>query len=75
MICSRALLQADAPAILAPGREALTYSGLDAQVERAGSRLASLGVAASDRIALVCSNGPEAATAFLGIAAHAACAR
>jgi len=73
-IRDQALLRPEAPAILAPGRAALTYSGLDALVERAGSRLASLGVAALDRIVLVCSNGPEAATAFLGIAAHAACA-
>ena len=74
LIVDRARLQADSPAILAPGREALTYRGLDTLVARIGGRLASSGVTPSDRIALVCSNGPEAATAFLGITAFAACA-
>jgi oxalate---CoA ligase len=39
-----------------------------------GAALARLGVTRDSPIALVCSNGPAAATAFLGIAAHAACA-
>ncbi len=64
----------DAPAILAPGRTALSYSDLDVAVGRVAHGLASLGLESSDRIALVCSNGPDMAVAFLAIAELAACA-
>jgi oxalate---CoA ligase len=64
----------EAPALLAPGREPLRYGELHAAVADIARTLTRLGVKSSDRVALVCSNGPEMAMAFLGIAGHAACA-
>jgi acyl-CoA synthetase (AMP-forming)/AMP-acid ligase II/thioesterase domain-containing protein len=60
------------PAILAPGREPLTYAGLAAVVETTVAALRAAGIGRADRVALVTANGPEAATAFLGIAGAAA---
>ena len=74
LIHDQALRRPNAPAILAPGLGALDYRGLDSTVAEVGAALARLGVKQDSRIALVCSNGPGAATAFLGIAAHTACA-
>lgn len=65
---------ADGIALYAPGRESLTYHDLAVQVERTGAALGRLGVARTDRVALALPNGPELATAFLGVAAHAQCA-
>ena len=64
----------DALAILVPGHAPLSYGGLDAALDQITSALADLGLTPSDRIALVCSNGPEMAVAFLAIAGYAACA-
>ena len=62
------------PAILAPGRAALTYEALFAQLTATRDALNGFGLGRSDRIAVVFPNGPEMATAFLGIAASATCA-
>src|SRR3989338_9852121 len=62
------------PAILAPGRAALTYEALFAQLTATRDALIGFGLGRSDRIAVVFPNGPEMATAFLGIAASATCA-
>ena len=61
-------------AIAAPEREPLTYGGLRDQIARTGEALGEAGVRAGDRVAIVLPNGPEMATAFLGIAAHATAA-
>ena len=61
-------------AILAPGRESLSYAGLLEQVNHIGGRLRGLGIGADDRVAVVLPNGPEMATAFLAVASCAACA-
>ena len=61
-------------AIAAPERAPLTYGGLRDQVARTGEALARAGVRAGDRVAIVLPNGPEMATAFLGVAAHATAA-
>ena len=61
-------------AIAAPEREPLTYGGLRDQVGRTGDALGKAGVHAGDRVAIVLPNGPEMATAFLGVAAHATAA-
>ena len=73
-IQERASQTPDAPAILAPGRGALTYAGLEEGLNRLTHTLAELGIQPSDRIALVCSNGPDMAVAFLALAGYAACA-
>lgn len=64
-------LWAASPALFAPGREPLTYAGLLASAE---STAAALNLPPASRVALVAPNGPEAVTAFLGIAASACCA-
>ena len=62
------------PAILAPGREALSYAGLRELIRDIGDRLRGLGIRPDDRVAVVLPNGPEMATAFLAVASCAACA-
>jgi acyl-CoA synthetase (AMP-forming)/AMP-acid ligase II len=64
----------DAPAIEAPGRAALSYGGLARHLREVVARLNGLGVGRGDRVALALPNGPEAATAFLAVAAGATCA-
>jgi acyl-CoA synthetase (AMP-forming)/AMP-acid ligase II len=58
----------EAVAIGAPGRDWLSYGGLRALSARVGADLRSLGIGASDRVAIVLPNGPEMATAFVTIA-------
>ena len=62
---------ADAPAIGAPEREALTFAGLEALAEETGQTLNSFGIGRNDRIAIVLPNGPEMAAAFVTIACYA----
>jgi oxalate---CoA ligase len=64
----------DHPALLAPGRPALSYAELDVLVSRTAAGLQATGIERSSRVALVVENGPEAATAFLAIASAAAAA-
>ena len=64
----------DAPAVAAPDRRPLTYRQLEEHVARTIAALRALGVTGSDRVAVVLPNGPEMATAFLGIASAATCA-
>ncbi|MGE3820044.1 MAG: AMP-binding protein [Isosphaeraceae bacterium] len=61
-------------ALMAPGREALTYAGLCEVVSEVAGRLAALGLGSGDRVALVLDPGPELASTFLGVAASATCA-
>ena len=61
-------------ALLAPGRPGLTYRDLAAHVAGVQSALSGLGLGREDRVALVLPNGPEMATAFLGVACSAVCA-
>ena len=72
LLADAVLVRPDAPALLAPDRDPLTYRGLAGVVERTAATLRGAGVGRGDRVALVTANGPEAATAFLGIAAAAA---
>jgi acyl-CoA synthetase (AMP-forming)/AMP-acid ligase II len=64
----------DAPAILAPDRPPLTHGALRKHVERTVAALNGLGIGRNDRVAIVLPNGPEMATAFLGVAAGASTA-
>ncbi|WP_239025145.1 acyl--CoA ligase [Rhodoligotrophos defluvii] len=63
-----------APAIGAPDRDDLNYAGLRAHIRAIGHQLAALGVGANERIAIILPNGPEMATCFLAVAAHACAA-
>ncbi len=70
----RDLLEAGAaerPALLAPGREALTYAGLRELADRTVERLNGFGIGRGDRVAIVLPNGPEMAAAFLTVACAA----
>jgi acyl-CoA synthetase (AMP-forming)/AMP-acid ligase II len=64
----------DAPAITAPGTVPLSYRGLRALVEKTIASLNSFGVGRNDRVAIVLPNGPDMATAFIGIASGATAA-
>ena len=63
-----------ATALTAPGRAALTFEGLYAQVAYVACTLHALGITRNDRVAIVLPNGPEMAAAFLGVAAGATAA-
>ena len=63
-----------AVAILAPSRPALSHGALSTLIASTAESLRELGVRREDRVALLVPPGPEAATAFLGIASAAACA-
>jgi oxalate---CoA ligase len=65
---------APAPAIIASGREPLSYSSLLRQVEETIEIFRAFGVRRNDRVAVVLPNGPEMAVSFLAVAAGAACA-
>ena len=58
---------ADAPAIGAPGRHAMSYRDLAVQISETRDILGHAGLADGDRVALVLPNGPEMASAFLGV--------
>ena len=65
---------ADAPAIAAPGRPALSYQGLRALMTRTLASLNGLGIGRNDRVAIVLANGPEMATCFISAACGVATA-
>ncbi len=56
-------------AIAAPGRRALTHSGLRKLVDSSVESLNAMGVGRNDRVAIVLGNGPEMATCYLACAA------
>ncbi|MDP2996346.1 MAG: acyl--CoA ligase [Bryobacterales bacterium] len=66
--------QPDAPAILAPGTEPLSYARLLEQVEKTVGALAAMGLERNHPVALVLPNGPEQAVAFVAIASGMSCA-
>lgn len=74
LIHQQAAQRGDAPAILAPDHPVITYGDLNRMLAHAAVVLSSAGLQTGSTVALVCSNGPVAATSFLGIAAYTACA-
>jgi len=60
--------RADDPAVLAPGKRALTFGELRAHARRIAAVLAAHGVGRGDRVAIALPNGPRSATAFLSVA-------
>jgi len=74
MISSEDDNRQQAPAILAPGKEALTYRDLSRHLHDTGLHLTRLGLRPGDRVAVVLPNGPEMATAFLAISSVCTCA-
>ncbi len=74
LIAWRAEAQPEAAALLAPDRQPQTYGSLFRHVESTVAALNRLGVGRNDRVALVLPNGPDLASAFVSLAAGAACA-
>jgi acyl-CoA synthetase (AMP-forming)/AMP-acid ligase II len=60
-----------ATALLAPGRPGITYAGLLEQADATAGALRANGVQPGHRVAIVLPNGPEMASAFLGVAGAA----
>jgi oxalate---CoA ligase len=58
-----------APAIGAPGQQALTYAQLKTLVHTSIQQLNALGIGRNSRIAMVLPNGPQTAAAFVALAA------
>jgi len=63
-----------ATAILAPDREAISYAALRTGIERAGDRLAALGLGRGSRIAIALPDGLDTAVALLAATSWATCA-
>jgi acyl-CoA synthetase (AMP-forming)/AMP-acid ligase II/acetyltransferase-like isoleucine patch superfamily enzyme len=74
LLNQRADAAPEAPAILAPQRRPLTYSGLGRQVRQTVGALRGFGLQRNDRVAVVLPNGPEMAVSFLAITAGVTCA-
>jgi acyl-CoA synthetase (AMP-forming)/AMP-acid ligase II/acetyltransferase-like isoleucine patch superfamily enzyme/acyl carrier protein len=74
LLTSAATRTPDAPALVAPGRPPLSYSGLLQQALKTVDDLRALGINRNDRVAIVLPNGPEMAASFLTVAAAATCA-
>jgi oxalate---CoA ligase len=60
--------QGSAPAISAPGRQALHFDGLRAQIAATLAQLNAMGVGRNDRVAIVLNNGPEMASCYIACA-------
>lgn len=63
-----------APALVGVDQPGLSFEGLLRQVDEMGRALAGAGLRPGDTVAVVLPNGVGLAVAFLGIAAHTACA-
>ena len=74
LLRSRAATAGDRIALLAPGRTPTHAADLLEQVDSVGEVLAAAGVAPDAAVALALPNGPDLATAFLGVTAAAVCA-
>ncbi|MEM1366465.1 MAG: AMP-binding protein [Cyanobacteria bacterium P01_H01_bin.15] len=61
-------------ALLAPGREPLTFSQLLFHLDNVAEQLSQWGITPQDRVAVSLPNGPQMATVFLGVARVASCA-
>ena len=70
---TRSRTHAESSAIIAPGRQALNYYDLFQHIEATVRTLNALGIGRNDRVAVVMSNGPEMATAFLATATGSTC--
>ena len=71
MVAAQATWRGDQPAILAPGREPLTYTQLQQQVREMGLRLWDMGVGRGDVVVSVLPNGPDAAMVALCVPPYA----
>jgi oxalate---CoA ligase len=68
LLVGAAQQHADSSAVLAPGRQPLTYRDLAAHLARTARHLRQSGVATQSRVAVVLPNGAELATTFAAVA-------
>jgi oxalate---CoA ligase len=73
LLAAQAAARPNAPALVAPGREPLSYADLLARVGYVCDVLHAYGVDRRDRVATLLPSGADAAVAFLGVAASACC--
>ena len=64
----------ESEAVESPGRPALTFAQLIAQIGGVGAELRRRGVGPTDAVASILPNGPEAALVFLAVSSVARCA-
>ncbi|MDA9400727.1 non-ribosomal peptide synthetase [Bradyrhizobium sp. CCBAU 45389] len=62
-----------APALLAPGRPALTYGALGERTQNLVRTLRGLGIASADRIAVALPRGADSAVALIAVASSCPC--
>ncbi|MEO8305905.1 MAG: non-ribosomal peptide synthetase [Betaproteobacteria bacterium] len=74
LLASQHKARGPAPAILAPGRDAISYAALHAGVNRAGDALALLGLGQGSRIAVALPDGVDAGLAMLAAMTWTTCA-
>lgn len=74
VLAIRARRHPAAPAILAPGRVALSYGALAELVDRTARAIAGAGLGRGKRVVVALSNGPEMAVALLAVTSCATCA-
>src|SRR5258708_5733185 len=74
LLSDRAAATPAAPVLLAPGRPPLSYERLWELVQAVAGLLGGFGIGPGDAVVLLAPDGPEAASAFLAVAAVAACA-
>lgn len=71
MLAHWAAVAPDAPAVAAPGRRTLSYSGFASQVNRVVAGLRRAGIGPEERVAISLPQGPECLTSCLAVAAGA----
>ena len=74
LILDEAKYKPDVPAILSPGKQAISYRTLSQHLKSSTLHLTRIGIKPADRIAIVLPNSPEMATAFLAISSVCTCA-
>ena len=74
LVARGAALTPDAPALVAPDCEDVTYRALHEHMISIGRALRSAGIGRADTVAMVVDGGPTAAATFLAIGAAAVCA-
>src|SRR5438309_889845 len=63
----------EVPALLSPGRPALTYAALGARIVHLVQTLRGRGIAPGDRIAVALPRGADSALALIAVASSCAC--